>query len=109
MSLDESDLPKVVQRYLDDRKLSAVPTGELEQLRQRPAYTPPTCPYPIFLEGWGPSHRRYLGQICMKDDDPLTGLIVMRCEACGNIEFNEPVIFASTSPTEKSGDSNEHV
>lgn len=92
-------LSAAVNGYLAMKGFTAVLTDELEALRERPVFAEPKpiCPYPIFLEGWGPSHRRYLGQICKKEDNPLSGLVVMRCEACGNVEFVPNVAVAGGS------------
>jgi len=90
------DLPQIVRNYLVRHNVVAL---SLEQYRAvyDAAYTRQEdgCPYPLHRDPWGrPNHDRFVTTIGEEDGEFGTGLNVIQCEACGNVEFHTPVAIA---------------
>lgn len=57
---------------------------------------PSQCPYPLHPGPYGTTHSRYLTTIGATDNDPLSGVHVIQCEACGNVTYETPIALAAT-------------
>lgn len=91
MTTAEAVLPQIVQSVLQRHGLVAIPAEELEALRARPEHS---CPYPLFPWKYGVTHDEYLGTILEREDEPLSGVHVVRCSACHQIRLETPVALA---------------
>jgi hypothetical protein len=87
-----ADLPPVVERYLTERGLAAIPENELAELR-RPPVSQGGCPFPLFRGKFGLHHHEYIGEIPREGYEwPLS---IVKCVACGNITLEEPIALAA--------------
>lgn len=86
-------MPEIVLKYLERHGMVAIDKAELEELRN-PSHDR-ECPYPLFtgLYGIG-THAEYLGSICENEGETLSGLVVVRCTACGHVSFETPVAIS---------------
>jgi len=86
--------PPIVRNVLDRAGLVAISKERYERLTS-PAIDPHACRYELIPDHFGfPTHRKYVGSICNDPDDPLSGLHVVECVACGNVTFERPVAMA---------------
>jgi hypothetical protein len=86
--------PPIVRNVLDRHGLVAVSRERYEKLLN-PDTDPRACPYEMIPDRYSlPTHRKYVGTICDEPGDPLSGLHVVECTACGHVTFERPVAMA---------------
>ena len=86
-------IPTIITRTLERHGMVAIDKAELEALRNPPSQR--DCPYPLFDDFFGGrSHREFLGMIAETEGKALSGLSVVRCAACGHVDFEIPVAYS---------------
>lgn len=88
------ELPKVITNTLDRHGYVAITKEEHARLLTPKQEDRPweACPYPLFREKFGWTHREYIGAIERDGTYPLS---VVKCTACHHVTIEEPIVLAA--------------